>query len=90
MIWIIMIMITPVVMRIIIVIMNAVAIRRMTITMYPCSTKTRAEGIDFPIPPESWWSMDILSSSNFLQGVDQHILPCGQGRIDSVKSILPC
>ena len=60
MIWIIMIMITPVVMRIIIVIMNAVAIRRMTITMYPCSTKTRAEGIDFPIPPEFWWSTDIL------------------------------
>jgi len=37
--------------------------------LYPCSTKTR----------------DILSSSNFLQGVDQQILPCGQGRIDSVK-----
>ena len=29
--------------------------------------------------------MDILSSSIFLQGVDQKILPCGQGRIDSVK-----
>ena len=41
--------------------------------------------MDFPIPPESWWSTDILSSSNFLQGVDQQILPCGQGRIDSVK-----
>jgi len=38
-----------------------------------------------PIPPESWWSTDILSSSNLLQGVDQQILPCGQGRIDSVK-----
>ena len=24
-------------------------------------------------------------SINFLQGVDQEILPCGQGRIDSVK-----
>ena len=46
---------------------------------------SRAEGMDFPIPPESWWSTDILSSSNFLQGVDQQILPCGQGRIDSVK-----
>ena len=60
--------------------------------------------MDFPIPPESWWSTDILSSSNFLQGVDQQILPCGQGRIDSVKinpsllmmrewllsSLLPC
>ena len=22
----------------------------------------RAEGMDFPIPPESWWSTDILSS----------------------------
>ena len=41
--------------------------------------------MDFPIPPESWWSTDILSSSNPLQGVDQQILPCGQGRIDSVK-----
>ena len=46
---------------------------------------SRAEGMDFPIPLESWWSTDILSSSNFLQGVDQQILPCGQGRIDSVK-----
>ena len=45
----------------------------------------RAEGMDFPIPPEFWWSTDILSSSIFLQGVDQKILPCGQGRIDSVK-----
>ena len=41
--------------------------------------------MDFPITPEFWWSTDILSSSNFLQGVDQKILPCGQGRIDSVK-----
>ena len=61
----------------------------------------RAEGMDFPIPPEFWWSTDNLSASIFLQGVDQKILPCGQGRIDSVKinpsllmmrdwSILPC
>ena len=42
------------------------------------------EGLNFPIPPEFWWSTDILSSSNFLQGVDQIILPCGQGKIDSV------
>ena len=41
--------------------------------------------MDFPIPPKFWWSTDILSSSIFLQGVDQEILPCGQGRIDSVK-----
>ena len=41
--------------------------------------------MDFPIPPEFWWSTDILSLSIFLQGVDQKILPCGQGRIDSVK-----
>ena len=45
----------------------------------------RAEGMDFPIPPEFWWSTDILSSLIFLYGVDQKILPCGQGRIDSVK-----
>merc|ERR1719222_411944 len=45
----------------------------------------RAEGMDFPIPPEFWWSTDNLSASIFLQGVDQNILPCGQGRIDSVK-----
>ena len=30
-------------------------------------------------------STDILSSSIFLQGEDQKILPCGQGRIDSVR-----
>ena len=32
----------------------------------------RAEGMDFPIPPEFWWSTDILSSLIFLQaqGVD--------------------
>ena len=45
----------------------------------------RAEGMDFPIPPEFWWSTDNLSASIFLQGVDQKILPCGQGRIASVK-----
>ena len=32
-----------------------------------------------------WWSTDILSSLIFLQGVDQEILPCRQGMIDSVK-----
>ena len=41
--------------------------------------------MDFPIPPEFWWSTDNLSASIFLRGVDQKILPCGQGRIDSVK-----
>ena len=41
--------------------------------------------MDFSIPPEFWWSTDNLSASIFLQGVDQKILPCGQGRIDSVK-----
>ena len=41
--------------------------------------------MDFPIPPEFWWSTDNLSASIFLQGVDQKILPCGQERIDSVK-----
>ena len=41
--------------------------------------------MDFPIPPEFWWRTDILSSLIFRQGVDQEILPCGQGRIDSVK-----
>ena len=41
--------------------------------------------MDFPIPPSSWWSTDNLSASICLQGVDQEILPCGQGMIDSVK-----
>ena len=41
--------------------------------------------MDFSIPPEFWWSTDNLSASIFLQGVDQKILPCGQGKIDSVK-----
>ena len=27
----------------------------------------RAERMDFPIPPKLWWSMDIFSSSIFLQ-----------------------
>ena len=45
----------------------------------------RAEGMDFAIPPEFWWSTDNLSASILIQGVDQNILPCGQGRIDSVK-----
>ena len=46
----------------------------------------RLEGMDFSIHYEFWWRTDILSSSIFLHGVDQEILPCGQGRIDSVKS----
>ena len=45
----------------------------------------RAEGMDFLLRLEFWWSTDNLSSSIFLQGVDQKILPCGQGRIDIVK-----
>ena len=58
-------------------------------TLYLCSTKTRYWEIhplcpqDFPIPPEFWWSTNILSSSIFLHGVDQDILPCGQQRIDT-------
>ena len=35
---------------------------------------SRAERMDFPIPPKFWWSTDILSASSFLQGVDQEIL----------------
>jgi len=46
---------------------------------------SRAERNDFPINPKFWWSTEILSSSIVLQGVDSEILPCGQGRIDSVK-----
>ena len=42
-------------------------------------------GDGFPHTSHVWWSTDILTSSIFLQGVDQKILPCGQGRIDSVK-----
>ena len=33
---------------------------------------SRAEGMDFPIPPESWWSTDILSS---LPGKDWSTAP---------------
>ena len=44
----------------------------------------RAEGRDYPIPSKFWWSTDNLSASIFLQGVDQKILPSGQGKIDSV------
>ena len=41
----------------------------------------RAEGMDFPILPEFWWSKDILSI--FLQGKKNQILPCGQEGIDT-------
>ena len=41
--------------------------------------------MDFPIPPEFWWSTDILLIINSSTGMDQVIHPCGQGRIDSVK-----
>ena len=44
--------------------------------------------MDFPICPEFWWSTDILSSSNFLQGVDQKMLPCGEGRIVKINPSL--
>ena len=45
----------------------------------------RAEGMGFPIPPEFWWSTDILLIINPSTVMDQEIYPCGQGRIDSVK-----
>ena len=56
--------------------------------MYPCSMLReilRAEGMDFLIPPEFWWSSDILLIINPSAGMDQEIHSCGQGRIDSVK-----
>ena len=46
---------------------------------------SRAEGMDFPIPPEFWWSTDILLIINPSTGMDQEIHPSRQGRIDSVK-----
>ena len=45
----------------------------------------RAEGMDFPIPPEFWWCTDILLIINPSTGMDQELHPCGQGRIGSVK-----
>ena len=42
------------------------------------------EGDGFSTSSEFWWSTDNLSAPIFLQGVDQQILPCGQGRIDGV------
>ena len=41
--------------------------------------------MDFQIPPEFWWSTDILLIINSSTEMDQEIHPCGQGRIDSVK-----
>ena len=41
--------------------------------------------MDFPIPPEFWWSTDILLIIKTTSGMDQEIHPSGQGRIDSVK-----
>ena len=42
--------------------------------------------MDFSIPPEFWWSTDILLIINPIpRGMDQEIHPCGQGRVDSVK-----
>ena len=49
------------------------------------SRDPRAEGMDFPIPPEFWCSTDILLIINSSTGMDQEIHPCGQGRIDSLK-----
>ena len=36
---------------------------------------SRAEGMDFPIPPEFWWSTDILLIINPSTGMDQEIHP---------------
>ena len=41
--------------------------------------------MDFPIPPEFWWSTDFLLIINPSSGMDQEIHYSGQGRIDSVK-----
>ena len=41
--------------------------------------------MDFPIPPEFWWSTDILLIINPSTGMDEEINPSGQGLIDSVK-----
>ena len=50
--------------------------------IYPCNAKINLtseeeligappkQGMDFPMPSEFWWIMDILSSSNFPLGVD--------------------
>ena len=46
---------------------------------------SRADGMDFPIPPEFWWSTDILLILNSFRGMDQEIHPSRQGRIGSVK-----
>ena len=66
--------------------------------IYPCTPKIHLtgeeelisappkQGMDFSMPSEFWWVMDILSSSNFPLGVDHSKLPCGQGRIDSVPA----
>ena len=41
----------------------------------------------FTKPPEFWCSLDNGHSLviNLIQGVDHEILPCGQGRIDTVN-----
>ena len=46
---------------------------------------SRAEGMDFLIPPEFCCSTDILLIINPSTGMDQEIHPSGQGRIDIVK-----
>ena len=43
---------------------------------------SRAEGMDFPIPPEFWWSTDILLIIN--------PIPLGREGLTVLKSILPC
>ena len=62
--------------------------------MYPCSTKTRevlgnleGGGDGFPNTSRVFGGVRPFShhQSFYRQGVDQKILPCGQGRIDSVK-----
>ena len=49
-------------------------------------TRLEGQGMDFPIPPEFWWSTVILLIINLSTEMDRKIHPCGQGMIDSVKS----
>ena len=49
---------------------------------------SRAEGMDFPIPPESWWSTDILSSlpGKALIGFHRYLMKTNENQLLLIKT----
>ena len=49
---------------------------------------SRAEGMDFPVPPESWWSTDILSSlpGKALIGFHRYLMKTNENQLLLIKT----